>query len=163
MKKVQYSLIAILLIFLGCSKSAEDSYKSLSLLEYGMPITIMAPDSAKVTSQDLGMMKDVTVKSGSDYYIQILSSDARTNDIAKVKAEQLVTVKQNPFFSEIVQEDPAGFIFETRVDSSFLNYGFRFAQLKGNREYIIQTGLIGTFTKEEVMRMYKSVQPIVKK
>ncbi|RMG79581.1 MAG: hypothetical protein D6714_16160 [Bacteroidetes bacterium] len=146
-------------IALSCHNENElESYVPLNLMEYGVPLTILAPDSAEVKTMDMGFMKDVTVKKDPDYYVQIYASEATTRDVAKVLAEQLAEVKNGRYFKAIVREEPAGFIYQTAVDSSNTNYGFRYVRIQGDNEFIFQTGLIGTFTLDEVERMYKAVQ-----
>lgn len=157
MKRLVFLLIGFPLFF-GCQSESQDSLKPLNLLEYGLPITIMAPDSAEVKSSDLGgLLKDVTIKKGDDFSIQIYASAAETTDIAKVKANQIAEVKSNRYFSKIVEEKDNGFIYETAIDSSNINYGFRYIRVQGDQEYIFQTALIGTFDEEAVRNMYKAV------
>lgn len=155
------AILLIIGVFAACNQEPKaEAWKPLNLLEQtGLPITIQAPDSAEVKMSDLGILKDVTVKKGDDYYIQIYAGSAETNDIARIKADKLTDVKSNRYFSKIVKEEDAGFIYETQIDSSNINYGFRYAQVKGDMEYIFQTGLIGTFDLNEVERMYEAVKP----
>ena len=126
-------------------------------MTYGLPITIGAPAESEVVVDDLGVWKDVTVKDGEEYFVQIISSKATSTDINKLKSEALSEVKAGRFFSKIIQEDDAGFIFEKKVDES-INYDFRFFRIQGDYEYSFQTGLIGRFTEDQVREMYDSVQ-----
>lgn len=142
----------------GCQNDAMRDMNELDLLGYGIPMTIFAPDSAQVKTTDMGFMQDVTVKKGKDYSIQILASDANTTEIAEAKAAQLDNVQKNPYFSKVVTEFPEGFIYENRIDSSHINYGFRYVHLQGNKEYIFQTGMIGDFSLESVEKMYEAVK-----
>lgn len=142
---------------LGCQNNQQEAWKPLDLLEYGIPLTVMAPDSTEVNKMNLGgILQDVTLKNGEDYYIQIYASDATTNDIAKLKAEQLSEVKTNKFFTRVVSEEEDGFIYETKIDTT--NFGFRYIYLQADREYIFQTGLTGTYSLEEVERMMEAVK-----
>lgn len=158
MMKYRIFIAAVLLTFMACQQDNREALKPLNLLDYGVPLTIMAPDSAEINTMDMIVTKDITVKKGEDYFVQIYASDATTTDIAKIKADQLSDVKSNRYFSRIVQEDESGFIYETAVDSSLVNYGFRYILLKGDKEYIFQTGLIGDFSQEDVEVMYKAVK-----
>ena len=130
---------------------------TLDLMSYGLPITINAPIESVVAVDDLGVWKDVTVKHGDEYFVQILSSKATTIDINKLKLTALSEVKEGRFFSKIIQEDDAGFIFEKKIDDS-INYDFRYFKIQGDHEYSFQTGLIGTFSEALVREMYSSVQ-----
>lgn len=159
MKKSLLFVAAVILIW-ACQKNDKpNEWVKKDLLEYGIPMSILAPDSAEVNSSDLGgLIQDVTIKKGDNYYIQIYASDAETTDIAKVKANQLAEVKSNRYFSKIVKEELDGFIYETAIDTSNINYGFRYVRVQGDKEFIFQTGLVGTFTEAQVERMYESVK-----
>ena len=39
-----------------------------------------------------------------------------------------------------------------------MNYDFRVVKIIGDTEYDFQTGLLGKFSKEDVMKMFESVQ-----
>jgi len=152
-------IIAAVLLLTACQQDQQTQLAPLDLLPYGVPVTIMAPDSAEVNTMDMVVTKDITVKGKEDYFVQIYVSDASTTDIARLKADQLSEVKSNRYFSRIVQEDEAGFIYETAIDSSNVNYGFRYLMVKGDKELIFQTGLIGDFDLQDVEQMYQAVQP----
>lgn len=158
---MRFSLIIWLSIFLlsACQNgNQKESLVPLDLMRHGVPITIMAPDSADVKMMDMGLLKDVTIKKGDDFYIQIFASQASTTDATRVAAQQLNEVKEGRYFSKIIKEEPTGFLYETAIDSSLINYGFRHVRIQGDQEFIFQTGLIGTFSLEDVERMYKAVQ-----
>ncbi len=151
-------LLFLLGLFPACQQDPAAQLKPLNLLEYGLPVTILAPDSAEVKQNDLGFIKDVTVRKGEDFSLQIFASESTTNDLSRIKADQLSEVKANPYFAEIVREEEDGFIYKLMVDS-LPNYGFRHFRIQGDLELIFQTGLLGTFSLEEVELMYQAVQP----
>ena len=152
-------LLCSILFLAACETEKKVVLKPLDLLEYGVPVTILAPDSADVKKSDYGpFMKDITIRKGEDYFIQIYASQASTTDVTQLKAQALAEVKGKKYFSKIVSEEPAGFIYETKVDSNYIDYGFRYLKIQGSNEYIFQTGLIGPFTLEAVEDMYKAVQ-----
>jgi len=62
-------LFILLILITGCK--SEQSTGSLDLMKYGMPIKIKAPADAEIKSDDLGFMKDVTVKASESYSLQI--------------------------------------------------------------------------------------------
>ena len=143
----------------ACQNTASTDLKPLNLLSDGLPIIIQAPDSAKVVSGVLGVSQDVTVKSPADNFdVQIFASDAITTDLSAVKASHLAEVKSGPYFSKIIEEEPAGFIYETKFDSTTLNYGFRHLKIQGDKEYVFQTGLVGNFSLDDVRMMYEAVK-----
>jgi len=158
MKK--FLFIAFLSIFaLSCQKDQTANWKLLDLMEDGFPIAVMAPDSAVVSvSGNLGFLQDITIDSPEDkYHVQIYASDATTDDIAVVKAELVSDVRSNPFFSRIVEEEEAGFLYETTIDSTNY-YSFRYVFVQGNQEYIFQTGISETFNEEEAKRLLTAVK-----
>lgn len=141
----------------SCKSDAGSGLAKLDLLSHGLPISIKAPEGAEIVTDDMGVWTDVTVKSGDDYYVQIIASDAVTFEKADIIAEQLKTVKESTFFSKILEEYEDGFIYEKKIDDK-LNFDFRHVKIQGDKEYIFQTGLIGTFTEDDVRTMYGSVQ-----
>ncbi len=158
--KFYYILIACCLTLLACQDTASKSdLQPLDLLQYGIPITILAPDSVAVKSGNLSFSQDVTIKGEEPGYdIQIFGYDATTTNPETVKAEQLADIKSNRYFSKIVQEDPAGFIYEIALDSTNLNYGFKHIRIQGDKEYVFQTAMVGSFNLEDTKRMYEAVQ-----
>jgi len=143
-------------MLLACS--SKPAPKSLSLLQYGIPLSINAPENVEVKVEDLGIWKDVTIKNEEGFNVQLIVSESTTFDKSKVMIEQLNTVKASQFFSKIVEEYDDGFIFEKKIDENNINYDFRHIKLNGDREYVFQTGLLGTFSEEAVREMYKAVQ-----
>ena len=142
-----------------CGSADSDTYPELDLTRYNVPLKITAPDSAKVVSQSLsGVMHDVTIKSPEDDFdVQVLASEAATNDMSRLKADQLDNVRDNRYFSRVVREEPNGFIFENTIDS--LNtYGFRYIVYQGDQEFVFQNGFGGTYTEEQIERMYAAVK-----
>lgn len=150
-------LICILAFTVMFACKTEDKLPELDLMSYGLPISIKAPEGAEVKMDDLGIWKDLTIKQGDNYFVQVIASTASTLQSAKVKEEKLVEVKAQPFFSKVIQEDENGFIFEKQIDENTIDYDFRHILIQGDQEYIFQTGLYGTFSEEEVRAMYKSV------
>lgn len=151
------------LLFISCA-SEDKNQNVLDLMKYGIPFSIQAPEGAEVKSSDFGsVMKDVTIQKGKDYFIQIFAADASITDLAKIKTDQLQEVKEDPYFSRIVKDYPHGFIYESKIDSSLTNYGFRYIKLQGDKEYILRNGLIGSFTEVQINGMYESVSGIVVK
>ena len=59
---------------------------------------------------------------------------------------------------KIIEEEEVGFIYETVFDSTATNYGFKYLKIQGDKEYIFQTGLVGTFGLDDVKMMYEAVK-----
>lgn len=156
MKRI-YLLIPVIFFILSCQEKAAE-LNTLDLLEYGIPLRINAPSNATVAVDDLGVWKDITVQDSTDFGLQILASQSTTFDKSKIVADQLQLVKEGLYFSKIIEEYEDGFIFEKKIDEDNINYDFRFIKLNGDREYLFQTSLIGTFSEEAVRTMYSAVQ-----
>jgi hypothetical protein len=156
MKKISLYLFVVL-VLAACQKDTNDDWKPLDLLKYSVPITIMAPDSVAVNSQNLGgVIQDVTLKAPG-YSIQIYGTDLETNDLASLKAAQLSEVKNNRYFSRIVQEEENGFLYELLIDTTF-NYSFRYVLPRGDKLYTFQTGIVETYTMPEAKKLYQAVK-----
>lgn len=152
------STISVVLLA-SCSQEPASNWDELDLLPYNLTIRLLAPDSVDIRSNDLsGITRDVSLRNlEEDYYVQVFGSLATTSDIAQLKAEQLELVRNNPYFERIVQEDPAGFIFESKIDAA-TNYGFRYVHFKGDREFIFQNGIGQFFELPAIEAMYQAVQ-----
>lgn len=157
MRYFLFCLLALLLCTCAGDKSAD--WPELNLMKYSVPLKISAPDSAKVISKTLsGIMHDVTIKSEADNYdVQLLASQAQTNDMARLKSEQLENVRDNRYFNRVVREEPDGFIFENKIDS-LSTFGFRYVVYQGDQEFVFQNGFGGTYTEEQIEAMYAAVK-----
>lgn len=144
------------LVLSACTSDPASDYKALNLTSYGIPLSIMAPDSVKITKEDWVTQQSVNITEG-DFDLQVWAGE-RTGDLATIKANKLADVKSNDIFSSIVKEDPAGFIFENKLDSTTLYYGFYHFVVQGDYLYTFQNALRGNFTKEQAERMYSAVQ-----
>jgi len=161
LRKLSYILlITVAALIVGCKADSTSStgLVTTDLMKYGMPIKVNAPAESKIESSDLGIMKDVTVKGEGNYSLQISSGVAMTTDISSIKADQLRDVKNALYFDELVQEDEHGFIYRKKISEDRINHDFRFIKIQADQEYIFQTGLLGSYTLEDVQRMYNSVK-----
>ena len=93
----------------------------------------------------------------SDYSIQILASQASTNDMTRLKAEQLELVRDNRYFSKVVREEDNGFISENQIDSTSI-FGFRYIIYQGDQEFVFQNGFDATYGLEAIEAMYSAVK-----
>jgi hypothetical protein len=154
-----YSVL-ISFVFWGCQGEPESGLEATDLMSYGIPVSIMAPDSAVIKKRDMagGLIKDVSIQAGENFDIQIIASAAETNDMASIKADLLANVKGNRYYSRIVEEHENGFIYETAIDSTFKSYGFRYILVQGDQEILFQSGLAGDFSLEMAKAMYEAVQ-----
>lgn len=151
-------LFFLIVVAYSCKQDPASQYVETDLMADGLPIKIMAPPESEVKLEDYGFLKDVTVKKGDNFYIQIMESEADNFDLKAVKAEKLAEVKAGPFFSKILSEEEHGFIFEKKLDEETFNYDFRYVKIQGSNQYLFQRGLIGLFSQEDVEAMYAAVK-----
>lgn len=150
-------LFSIAFFMVSCKADPLSDMKKTELMSHGFPIAMYVPEGAIINKTDLGVMQDLTIKAGDNYYVQIFSSDLLTLDKKVVLNEKLVEAKSHRFFSKIISEEEDGFIFEKNVDG-ILNYDFRYIKIQGDKEYVFQTGLVGNYSEEDVKAMYASVK-----
>ena len=151
------TLLIMITMWSSSCKPAGPTLEPLDLLSEGLPLKINAPADAVVTTSDLGIMKDVTIKSETGYSIQIFESEAKSLDVTKLLAEIKAEVEGSKYFSKIISEDESGFVFERKVDETYINYDFRYVQIRGDKQYVIQSGLSSQQTLDDIKSMYKSV------
>lgn len=161
MKRYQYYLSALLLgailMASSCTTETVPELKPLNLLSYGFPITVMAPDSAKVEKSLGGIIEELTIEGNGNYGLLVQSSMATITDVAKIKEDELKLAKDGKYFSKILQDDPAGFLYETTIDSTHVSYEFLHIKVQGDKEYKFRTPYTGSFTEAEAKRIYKSL------
>jgi len=153
------AIFALLFSLFACTGEPAPEWKPLDLTKHNVPVTIAAPDSARVKATNLsGIMQDVTITSPDDRYaVQVLASQASTNDMARLKSEQLQLVRDNRYFASVVREEPQGFVFQNKIDTTSI-YGFRYIIYQGDQEFVFQNSFSGTFNLAEVEAMYAAVK-----
>lgn len=165
-KRIQTMISAVkcivpLLFLCACTAtpSTTDTWKTLDLMPYGIPLSVQAPDSAEVHVVRVGAVEDVSIKNTGQtpYALQLFVQPALTNDIAALKFNQINEVKSNPFFGKIVEEDEQSFIYSlNNQDSS--TYSFRYTHLQADKEYIFTTDFNQSFSLEEIKRLLQAVR-----
>ena len=146
------------LFLLACTEDPTEGFEPIDLLDKDIPVTVLAPPGAEVKKGDLGIvMKDVTVRGGDNYSLQIFASAAATTDVGTIKQTQLENVKSNPSFDGLIEEFPSGFIYRTSIDS-LSNFSFRRVKVVGDQEIIFQPGLGGSYSEADVRLMYTATE-----
>lgn len=157
--KILYPLfiLSLLLFSFGCGDIGP-KLESLDLMSQGLPIKINAPANSEVKFDDLGIMKDVTIKGDGNYHVQIYSSTTDMMNSSDIIKEVKSEVENSTYFSKIVSEDENGFVFEKQISEDYVNYDFRLIKLRGNIKYSFQAGFGNQYTLDEVKVMYKAVK-----
>jgi hypothetical protein len=148
---------ALILIIASCQN---DKIKlvPLDLVSHGMPIKINAPEDATVEFDDIGIIKEIEIKSAtSPFHILVISSEADVLDAAQVIEQEKADIESSTYFSIIVTEDVEGFIYEKKVSEEYINYDFRHIKIRGDRKYVYKAGLGSQYTVDEIKTMYKAV------
>lgn len=143
--------------FTACKSDKSSSYPTKDLLKHGFAINVKAPEDAEIKSDDFGIMQSLSIQKGNEYNIEIFKSETTTTNSKEALQGQIALVKTDPYFSKIIEEYENGIIFEKKIDDN-INYDFRYVKLVGDKEYVYQTGMVGTYTEESVRAMYNSVQ-----
>lgn len=153
MKNILFFVIAMLTMT-ACKQTAT-KMTAVDLLKFGIPITVQAPENAKVT-QPYGEGEVWIQDEASNFDVQVTKMVTLGNDAAKVKSEQLEATKAVDGFSKLIMEEKSGFIFEENID--VLNYDFKYIVVQGDKQYIFQKGFTTIATLEEVEMMYNAVK-----
>jgi len=155
-----FSLLIVVILFAACSGNEDGYLKPLNLLEYGIPLTILSPDSVDITKANLVVQDEVTIKSqkSDDFEIRIYFGDATISSLADVKTQQMQFIKDAGLYSKTILDEPDGFIYESSIDPTLFSYGFRRILLMGDQEYIFQSGS-GIYTQKQAEEMYHATKP----
>lgn len=101
-----------LLIALQSCERHEIRLEKLNLAPHGVNLVIMAPDSSGIDVRQYETIKDITIRKGPYYDIQIFESEATSMDVGALKTEELQALWEEAYFRELTWEDKAGFIFK---------------------------------------------------
>lgn len=152
-----YLLFFIALIgWTSCQTESPQEFPTRRLLSQGMPVTVLAPDSAQIKTEDWIVQKTVVLTSEPDnYYMRVSSRPAKHFELSAAKTAILEEVQQGSSFHEVVEEKPSGFIFGKKLDSTLISYDFRHLELKGDRLYVFQIEMVPqVFSLQQAKDMY---------
>ena len=145
------------LILISCSADT-NNLVSTDLLLHGEAITIMAPKDATITVQNYGLMKDIIITDSLDYQIEIFIAKATSLNIEKAIADQKDIVEKSQYFSQIIEDNEHGFIYEKKIDENNVRYDFRYIIIQADKKYTFQPSLSGGHNKANVRKMYEAIQ-----
>lgn len=146
-------VFALFILIASCNNSKIET-TSLDLIDYGISLTVNAPKTASVT-QPSNSPEVWIVDSTSNFEIQIRKSLSLTNDLTKVKEEELSLVKSTTGFSKIISETDNGFIFEENFDET--SYDFRYFVVQGDHKFIFQKMFTSNLTLEDVENIFEII------
>ena len=160
MIKYRCLLLALLMVVVYSCDSNTSNYEPLDLMAHGMPIKIMAPANTSINSDDLGIMKDLTIVDtlNGGYNIQIYSSKTDILDRAKLLEGIKSEIEGSEFFSKMIEETENGFIYEKKVTEDYINYDFRVVRLQSDVKYTLQAGFGEQYELSDVENMFNAVK-----
>ncbi len=132
--------------------------KTLDLAPYGLEISILAPDSTSVEIKEYPFTRDITIRKGDDFHIQLFELPSRGNRLEQEKRRQMNAIKKDPAFLAIIEDFEDGFIYSKMQDSLTVDYDFRCFRYIGDKELIFQTGVLTPFTLEQVRNMVNAIR-----
>lgn len=147
-------LISSFVIFLFLSCHDRVTLVEKDLLPYGMALTISIPDSSEIKAMNWGMQKDISIEGEDNFSLQIFDEQPLNRDLQALKESVKEEIEKSPMFYEITREDEDGFIFELNIDST-QSFDFRHFKIRGEHLYTFRAGLFGTFSLEEIKRLYE--------
>jgi len=150
-------LLYLTLIAIAIACEQKPAVKEVSLLEYGVPLTLRVPEDAQVKHSQLTFEEDITISNGKDFNMQIFIAPVTTTNKEKLLQQNIEAIQQHPYFSEIVEQHPEGFIYKMLIDST-PSYGFRIVHVMGDREITFRESLMGTFRREQIDQMYATAK-----
>ncbi len=153
-------LFAIAILLVCSCDNTKSNFEPLDLMAHGMPIKIMAPANTSIKSDDLGIMKDLTIVDtlNGGYNIQIYSSKTDVLDRAKLLEGIKSEIEGSTFFSKMIEETENGFIYEKKVTEDYINYDFRVVRLQSNVKYTLQAGFGEQYELSDVENMFDAVR-----
>lgn len=162
MKKLLFLLMLPAVVSLvNCSggKEADESAKIPGMVEtdltpYGMPITIMIPDSTKgkaeITEQSWGA---VEIKVGKSFQISITEGEG---DVALMKSD--IAGNEINKFKRYVKDEPTLLFYESEITQP--EFHFYTIVKAGNTSYVVEDIKGEIFNEKDVERMIESAKSI---
>lgn len=149
----------LIVLNIACNKGNDVALVQTDLLEHGIPLDVNIPANAKITKGSFGSVQEVYIQDSSSFFnIQIKAIPAGTSDVTVSKAEEMTYVRQDPYFSKLVQEDRDGFIYENNVDSTLISYHFKYCVLQGGKTFVFENSQSSSPSLEEAKFMYEAVK-----
>lgn len=159
------------LAFLACgseeTKQAE-KMQVLDLTKYHVPLSIQAPESAKVSPNPVST-DGLQISNGADFFVllEVIKAEDEEDEVElnleNAKSDMLEYQKESGYFSKVLADDKNGFVYEMKDKEIGTTYGFYYT-VKHDKERIdFQASPQKKFTQEEIMKMYnaiKSMNPI---
>lgn len=153
-------LIASLGLLQNCSNAKAPHKKgSTSLLSYGIPLYVNIPKDVDINRRIVGNITEVTVKGKDEkswFELIVQNLPSESEDLAWNKYLQIEDVRNNVYFTRIMEENENGFIYEL-VPRDKPTYHFRYVIVQGSQLYVISTALGSELTMEQTKELFDAV------
>jgi len=160
-KKSFFLIIFTFIAGFNFSCKDKENKKGLDLMPYTIPSSIDAPADVTVSKLGDGNVTTVSINNRNDYDVQVFMFASQVTDMKILKKVKKDEVEADPYFIKIIEEHPAGFIFEKSLGmeskDSKPSYDFRYIEVVGSKVMIYQCGNSQYFSEKDVKNMYKSV------
>jgi hypothetical protein len=154
-------LFASLGLLQYCSNAKAPHKKgTTSLLSYGIPLYVNIPKDVEINRRMVGNITEVTVKGkGEKSWFELIVQNlpAESDDLAWNKHLQIEDVKNNIFFTRIMEENENGFIYE-QVPEDKPTYHFRYVIVQGTNLYTVSSALGSKLSLDQVREMFLSAE-----
>ncbi|MFT4565190.1 MAG: hypothetical protein ACI9FN_000139 [Saprospiraceae bacterium] len=158
MRLIQFALFVLFAFVLSSCEKESVKLVPLDLLSEGLSLKINAPEGAIVISNDLFIMKDVTVRDSAGYNLQIFETEASSLNASTITDRLVEEIENSAFYDSMISREEDGFIYKKVIDENYINYDFRHVKVRGEKQFVMQAGLTTTYTLDQIEIMYNSVK-----
>ena len=175
MKKILLiiTILNILGGFYGCTDNGRSlkNFKNKDLTENGIPLSIKVPSGTKIVEDTakrvLNLMEKGLEIKGDYYHIRVEKIlkeyqnprlDVHEIKDARLSLEKKISHKGE--FDKVIQEDPQGFIFTTKMEPHGKTYHFFYVTIAEGRqiEFTDYFSVMEKQTEQDVRLMYESIK-----
>lgn len=157
MRFIAISFFVSLFFMIAC-REEEKGMKPLDLTPYGLPMSILAPDSTEVSIKEYPFMRNINIRKDEHFHIELFELESNHNDPVSEKQRQMTAMKKSPKFLEILKEYDNGFVYSKKLDSTSIDYDFRLVEYLGDKQLIFQSGVMTSFSLEDIEQMVKAIK-----
>ena len=153
-------LIASLGLLQNCSNAKAPHKKgSTSVISYGIPSYVNIHKDVDINRRIVGNITEVIVKGKDEkswFELIVQNLPSESEDLAWNKYLQIEDVRNNVYFTRIMEENENGFIYEL-VPRDKPTYHFRYVIVQGSQLYVISTALGSELTMEQTKELFEAV------
>ncbi len=150
------SLLVSMFFLISCQEE-KGRLKPLDLSPYGLHLSILAPDSTEVSIKEYPMMRDISIRKDDHFHIQLFELESNGSDPVSEKQRQMTAIMKDPYFLNIIKEYDKGFIYSKQMDSSAIDYDFRYVRFLDGKQLIFQSGVLMPFALNDIEQMVEAI------